>query len=185
MPGQKLTRSVYEALEEIGGEEIVFGWLADGETVAGCTRKLAAEYGEEYPALADVSRGILSAWCNRPGRKERYLEARRLGAIAFAEESVEILDRSKPETAYVDKNRSDARRWFAGKLDHDAWGKRDTPMVQLNVNQMHLEAVRELGALEHQGGRRLEQDVVDGEIVDDRGWLDGEGGEPEDEDWAR
>lgn len=172
MAGQKKTSRLSDALECCGGEDLVFPLLAEGNTLAAVVRILSREYPDE---LADLSRGILSTWCNRPQRKEAYVEARRMGAVVFAEDSVEIVDRATPETAYLSKLKSDNRRWMAGKLDHEAWGDRTQASTQINIGQMHLEAVKQLGrAAEGEAGPEL----IEGEIVENP--AAGAGGE---DDW--
>jgi len=178
MAGQKRTNRLWDAIEANGGEDLVFIPLSDGETLTAVCRMLQ----REYPDLEDLSRGILSTWCNQPQRKERYLEARRMGAVAFAEESMEIVDGATPETAYLAKTRSDTRKWFAGRLDRDAWGQPDKAAVQLNINQMHLDAVRELGGVNHTAigqhqmleGEVVEEEPGEGDEADEGSdsWLD-------------
>ena len=148
----RLTSRMFQAIEAVGGEDLVFGLIADGYTVTKVHEELVAAYPEE---LEELSRGILSTWCNNAKRKERYLEARRTGAVTFAEDSVHIADDCIPEKGAIAKAKlqTDTRRWIAGKLDHDAWGDRDkNASVQVNVNTMHLDALKELAAQGRGGG---------------------------------
>ena len=172
----RLTTRMFQAIEDVGGEDLVFGLLADGYTVQKVYQKLVDTYPDE---LGELSRGILSAWCNNAQRKERYLEARRLGAITFAEDSVHIADDAIPEKGAIAKAKlqTDTRRWIAGKMDHDAWGDKAKESVQVNVNTMHLEALKEISGEVREGegtGRDDDWLAIEGEFerVEGDEWLD-------------
>lgn len=172
MAGQRLTGRMFDALEAHVGEDRIFGLLADGETVSSVCRKIKELYPDE---LGELSRGVLSTWCNRPERKERYLEARRMGAVAYAEDSLEIADGAPLSKEGISKAklRADTRKWIAGKLDRDAWGEQTQAGVTVNIGQMHLNAVRELSAereraIEHDRGEVIEADWTEN-LEDD--WL--------------
>ena len=172
----RLTRRMFDAIEEVGGEDLIFPLLADGYTLTKVHQKLVETYPIE---LEELSRGILSTWCNNAKRKDRYLEARRIGATTFAEDSMHIADDCIPEKGALMKAKmqSDSRRWIAGKLDHDAWGDKDRGAVQLNINTMHLEALKQLGAERVEGDDWLaiegESERVEGSDSDQgEGWLD-------------
>lgn len=173
MAGQKKTNRLVDALEMLGGEELVFPLVAEGNTLAAVLRIIQREHPDE---LGELSRQVLSTWCNRPQRKQAYIEARREGAAAFAESSVELTDRATPDTAYLAKLQSDNRRWYAGKLDHEAWGDKTAAGVQVNIGQMHLDAVKQLGqaTVEDQS---TPQGFIEGEIVE------GQGGASDEDDW--
>ena len=175
MAGQRLTQRMFDAIEACGGEDLVFPLLADGITLTSVCRRIKAAFPHE---LEELSRGVLSTWCNRPERKERYLEARRTGAMGFAEDSVELIDGAPPTKEGIAKAKaqSDTRRWIAGKLDHDAWGDRTQAGTVINVNQLHLQAVRELGAASAQPALedRPGEGVIEGDWLEvgEEDWLD-------------
>jgi len=133
MAGRPKKREHLKTIAAAGGEDAVFARVAEGATI----KALAGELG--------VPRSFLSTWCNADRRVDRYARARREAAQSHAEEGMEIADAAEPENAQVAKLRSDYRRWMAARMDPRSWGEAKAAQVNIDMGQMHLEAVKELG----------------------------------------
>lgn len=79
---------------------------------------------------------------------DRLARARKSGAAAMASEVVDIADElTEDETAdpvRVAQGRITTRQWLAGKRDREGFGDAKGVAVQVNVNGLHLQAVRQL-----------------------------------------
>ena len=138
MAGKKITRQSYARIQAVG-EDTVLARIANGETMA----SIAADIG--------VSRPLLSAWCNDAKRIDLYAHARRQAASALVDESLDIVDQAESDNVQVAKLRADTRKWIASKLDRATWGDDRGPTVAIQINGLHLDALR-------QGGRVLDHD---------------------------
>ena len=66
-------------------------------------------------------------------------------ASAWAEETLDIADAAiDAHDAQVRKLRIDTRKWLAARANPDNWGDRRDPLVNINVQDQHLVALREL-----------------------------------------
>jgi hypothetical protein len=132
--GMPVRSDLEDTIELMGGDQWVFERLAGGATVT----QLAKALG--------VSRGVLSWWCNSDCRKDAYLRARKSGAAALAEDSLAIADNAKPIDVQVARLRVEHRRWMASKLDPDRWETQKGPAIQVNVANLHIDALRKPSA---------------------------------------
>lgn len=98
----------------------------------------------------ECSRPMLSFWINQTEeRRTAVINARKLKAEKLAEEALEIADQvDETSNSGVNKARLqvDTRKWMAGKLDPENYG--DTAKTQVNVNlgDLHLQALKHLKA---------------------------------------
>ena len=175
MAGGKYTQDLFERIRLAGGEELVFPLLREGMTVTAATKWI----NENVDTLADMSRGMLSTWCNMEERKERYLEARRVGAGMQAEDAMDIVDAANPLDIQVARERANMRKWLSSKMDKETFGDGGVN-VHLNVANLHLDAVREMGKAPP---ARLEEQAIEGEFTVDRVGGSAEEAEPGDDDW--
>jgi hypothetical protein len=161
-----------------GGEEWVMDQLADGCTV----RSIAEGLG--------VSRRYLYMWRDRPGHKERlkpmWEAAVRLSAEADLENSIADFDRLDrviqvdedtgedvhrvPATSEVQlvTGRAKFRQWLAGRKDPERFGEDKGVNVNLNIGDLHVEAVeavKQRHRLEAQVP--LKAEVVEEEVGED------------------
>ena len=139
MAGKRLQKVMETTITKMGGLEVILDRVADGETVTAIARDLG------------VSRAMLGNWLNHERRVEQYALAKRRAAGALVEQSLDIVDEADPSTVQVAKLRADTRRWIASKLDRESWGEDKGPTVAIQINDLHLGALR-------QGGRVLEGD---------------------------
>lgn len=123
-----------EAIEAAGGEGVLIDRIADGETLAGIAR-----------SLGNCSRNLLSTYLNRDDtRKATVQRARETGADAMAEDTIHIADTTPPSQASAARLRIEQRKWFASKVLPDTYGEKNQASVTINVNTLHLEALRAL-----------------------------------------
>lgn len=95
---------------------------------------------------------------------DRVADARKSGAHAIASQVMDIAD-DVAEFALADpvrvaEMRIKARQWTAGKLDREAYGETKGAQVTVNIAGLHLEALR------RQPAPALQQDVIEGEVVE-------------------
>jgi hypothetical protein len=138
MAGKKITQVSHAKINAFGEDEVM-GAIANGETLT----RLAERIG--------VSRPLLSAWCNKPQRVDKYAHAKRAAASALVDESLQIVDAAEIDTVQVAELRADTRKWIASRLDRQTWGDDKGPTVAIQINDLHLGALR-------QGGRVIEGD---------------------------
>ena len=138
MAGFPMRRALEKKIEGMGGIEFVAAHIAQGMTIG----RLAE--------FIECSRPMLSFWINQTEeRRTAVLGARKLKAEKLAEEALEIADQVD-ETSNSGGNKArlqvDTRKWMAGKLDPENYG--DTAKTQVNVNlgDLHLQALKHLKA---------------------------------------
>lgn len=135
MAGKPILRKLIADIEAAGGEDALYARIADGETVLSISR----DFG--------VSRNFLSGHLNHgPERKAKMRAARETHADFLGDEITEIADTATPITAQVAKLRIDTRRFVAGRLNPETWSDKQGPLVQINANTMHLDALRKIRA---------------------------------------
>jgi hypothetical protein len=132
MASRPITRAAHAKIKAAGGEAFIFAQVADGRTL----KDIAEELG--------VSRQILSTWANAPARRDALARARREAASALVDEALAITDSVEAETAAIQKAKlqSDLRRWIAGRLSREDWGEQQGALLNIDLGQMHLEALR-------------------------------------------
>ena len=133
MAGKPKMRKLEADIEERGGEQWFFDQIADGIKWA----DIAAELG--------VSRPMLYKWLQRKdGRQEALREARRLTAMSFADDGLQILDTADPRTANLAKARAAYRQWLAERFDRESFAQKASTEVnvQIDARQLHLTAIQ-------------------------------------------
>ena len=133
MAGHIKRRTIASNLDKIG-EHTLLEKIASGMTMAGLARELR------------ISNLSLYHWIKKdPERQERFAQARALAADQWAEECLDIADQSDGVTANADRLRVETRKWLAGVTNPDKYKSSPaTTAVQVNVNQLHLDALRQL-----------------------------------------
>jgi hypothetical protein len=92
-----------------------------------------------------VSAAMLSEWLRSdPERGGLLSQARTVAAQALAEQSLAISDGANPEGVQVARLQVETRKWLASKYDTALFG--DKPGVQINIGQLHLDALRKVQA---------------------------------------
>lgn len=133
MAGRVRTREAMRKLEE-QGEDALFDHLAGGMTMNTLVKQVGVSKRVWYKWLRSVD-----------GREERYYSARRKWADTLAEETLDIADGAvDAHDAQVRKLRIDTRKWLAARANPDNWGEKREPLVNINIQDQHLGALREL-----------------------------------------
>ena len=133
MAGHIRRRTIASNLDKIG-EHTLLEKIASGMTMAGLARELG------------ISNLSLYHWIKKdPDRQERFAQARAIAADQWAEECLDIADQADGVSANADRLKIETRKWLAGVTSPDKY--RAAPAqanVQVNVNQMHLDALKQL-----------------------------------------
>ena len=134
MASNPIMRQRLREIEAVG-EEDIFGKLEQGWT----TNKVVEQH-------LKVGKRAFYKWLRAvEGREERYYDARRKWANHLAEETLEIADNVVDAAdAQVAKLRIDTRKWMAAKANPDNWGDRKDPLVNINIQDQHLSALRDI-----------------------------------------
>jgi hypothetical protein len=106
-------------------------------------KDIAAQFG--------VSRGLVYRYLSKfvDEHEDKLRTARLMAAHSYVEDGLEILDNANEESpAGVSKakERAHFRRWMAQVRNRDAYGEQSKgPLIALNVNSLHLDALKASG----------------------------------------
>lgn len=132
MAGHIKRRTIASNLDKIG-ETTLLEKIASGMTMAGLARELK------------ISNLSLYHWIRKdPEREERFKQARALAAETWADECLDIADAADHVSANADRLKIETRKWLAGVTAPERFQAKPTTAVQVNVNQLHLDALRQL-----------------------------------------
>ena len=133
MAGTPIDRMKMKKLDDIG-ENNLFDRLAAGQTMTGLVKELGIGKRLFYKWMRSVE-----------GREDRYYAARKEWANYLAEETLSIADNiADASDAQVAKVRIDTRKWLAAQANPDNWAARKDPLVQINIHDQHLKALRDI-----------------------------------------
>ena len=132
MAGHIKRRTIASNLDKVG-EAVLLEKIASGMTMAGLAREL------------NISNLSLYHWISKnPDREERFKQARTIAADQWADECLDIADASDNVSANADRLKIETRKWLAGVAAPEKFQAKPTAAVQVNVNQLHLDALRQL-----------------------------------------
>jgi AcrR family transcriptional regulator len=132
MAGHIKRRTIASNLDKVG-ETVLLEKIASGMTMAGLARELK------------ISNLSLYHWIRKdPDREERFKQARAIAADQWADECLDIADASDNLSANADRLKIETRKWLAGIAAPEKFQAKPTAAVQVNVNQLHLDALRQL-----------------------------------------
>lgn len=134
MPGRPKQRADLIKLEGIGREKVE-DMLERGMSVTGICNELGIGKHALYEFFEKAENaGILS-------------RARARAADRLAIETLEIADSVPEEQTAIAKAklRTDVRKWVASKWDPLKYGDTKGPNIQINVGDLHLNALRKVG----------------------------------------
>jgi hypothetical protein len=133
MAGRPIDQMNMKKLNDIG-ENNLFDRLAAGQTMTGLVKELGIGKRLFYKWMRSVE-----------GREDRYYAARKEWANYLAEETLSIADNiADASDAQVAKVRIDTRKWLAAQANPDNWAARKDPLVQINIHDQHLKALRDI-----------------------------------------
>jgi hypothetical protein len=132
MAGHIKRRTIASNLDKVG-ETVLLEKIASGLTMAGLAREL------------NISNLSLYHWIRKDlDREERFKQARAIAADQWADECLDIADASDNVSANADRLKIETRKWLAGVAAPEKFQAKPTTAVQVNVNQLHLDALRQL-----------------------------------------
>lgn len=139
MPGRPQLQQLAKHIEEHGGEDWVFSFVAEGLSM----KKVAERVGA-------TSRGMLYLWLDldRENRRRKLEAARQQSADAHAEDGLDILDELDdslmvtPAEVSAANSRANYRKWLASVRNREAYGDRPQVDVNVNIKTLHLDALR-------------------------------------------
>lgn len=133
MAGHVKRRTIASNLDKIG-EQTLLEKVASGMTMAAVARELG------------ISNLSLYHWIKKnPDRQERFAQARAIAADQWADECLDIADQTDNLNANADRLKIETRKWLAGVTNPDKYKSAPAQAnVQVNVNQLHLDALRQL-----------------------------------------
>lgn len=137
-------RKLAADIEAAGGDDYIFDLIADGVPM----KRIAEPFG--------VSRPMLYQWRDlqphREERRARWEAAMKASAEAKLEEGEEILDECSGSTSpevQLANSRANYKMKIAEMRDPDRFGKKAGEVnVNLNIGQLHLDALRQLGHMD-------------------------------------
>ena len=135
MAGKPLTRNIISHVTEQGGADWLYEQIASGVTVS----QIAKQF--------ECARGTMSRILNsRPEWVDAMVKARTEAADAYAEQGLEIVDaldkESSPSAIAAAREQSQYRRFLAGAFNTDRYGTRAGVSVNINIGDLHLEALK-------------------------------------------
>lgn len=145
MAGHIKRRTIASNLDKVG-ETVLLEKIASGMTMAGLARELK------------ISNLSLYHWIRKdPDREERFRQARAIAADQWADECLDIADASDSVSANSDRLKIETRKWLAGVTNPERFQAKPTTAVQVNVNQLHLDALRQLNLASSNPHDQIEQ----------------------------
>lgn len=137
MAGKPMRRMAIQIIQDNGGEDMLLGLIRSGYTVKRCAEKLG------------ISQSVLQMWLtDTPERREKVALARAEAASYLADETLEIADTATNEDERVARLRIDTRKWLASKWAPQTYGENRGPAVTININDMHLKAVKTIDVID-------------------------------------
>jgi transposase-like protein len=130
MPGHPLKSRLNADIEALGGLPWVLAQIASGVTINAMARQF------------DCSRWLLDRWIWMHTKGTTLVQdARRRGATALAEQTVDIADNATMADERVARLQIDSRKWLASKLSPGEYGEQKAA-VNINIGDMHLLALK-------------------------------------------
>ena len=131
MAGQPNIRKQMALLDK-AGEFGIFEFISQGGNIA----QLKKKFG--------VGNRAFYKWLKlEPNRHQKYKEAQKEKADYLAESCLEISDSSNQSNYNANRLKIDTRKWIAGQLN-EKWSDKKSPLVEISIQNQHLDAVREL-----------------------------------------
>jgi 3',5'-cyclic AMP phosphodiesterase CpdA len=153
MAGHIKRRTIASNLDRVG-ETVLLEKIASGLTMAGLAREL------------NISNLSLYHWIRKdPNREERFKQARSIAAEQWADECLDIADASDNNSANADRLKIETRKWMAGVANPDRFQAKPATAIQVNVNQLHLDALKQLN-LASSNPHDAHDQIEDNTIID-------------------
>lgn len=162
MAGHPKRMAFYAYVDEHGLEDEIFEWIASGESPERIARKLG------------TSRRMLYHWRDQEGHKEerqkRWSEAMAASGDAHVERARALLQRTVRKGGAVTSPHVSAvsslvnfEKWLAGVKNPAKYGEKSAATVNVNIGQLHLDALRLKGNMGQQ--HLTEGAILDAELL--------------------
>jgi hypothetical protein len=121
-----------KAIHAMGGENAVVEYVAQGGTVTALCKELG------------IGVSTFDRWLDRGGeaRRAAYTRARARAGQSLAELALTIANEAVVADVQVAKLRVDTHRWMASKLNPEAFGDKQQPLINIDLGTMALDALR-------------------------------------------
>lgn len=159
MAAKPIERYVRRVLKERGGDDYIVETIASGTSVADIARSILRPDTKQPISRAFLSRVIHST----PELSQRVFQAHKESAGALVDQALDIVDNAPLDRDGIQKARvqSETRLRVAGLKDRENWGERKADvLVQLNVGEMHLNALRHRESVNVLGSSAEQVDCV-------------------------
>lgn len=130
VPTESEKKALMRRIEDVGGVEALLVRYAEGDSL----QTLANAFGCRPSQIGAILRS--DKW------KDLYERAKKLKAEMAIDRGMDSVRHATPETVGVAKLQWEAERWMAGKLDPDAYGDKQQPLVNVNLGSLHLAALQ-------------------------------------------
>jgi hypothetical protein len=147
MAGQRKTRDALVVLKTAEGAAKLIELAEQGKGID----IIAAELG--------IPRGAITKWLDEPEHAELFTRARTRAADHLAHEALEISDDLEGDVPR-DRLRVDTRKWLASKWNAAQYGDSKGVQVNLNLADLHLQAVKVVKPVHEPDTLTLEADVA-------------------------
>ena len=138
VPTESERKALMRRIEDVGGVEAVLVRYAEGDSL----QQLAAAFGCRPAQISAILRA--------PAWKEKFEHAKKLKAELAIDRGMQAVRQATPETASVAKLQWEAERWLAGKLDVEAYGEKPQAAININLGDLHLNALRTINSEQNQ-----------------------------------
>lgn len=130
VPTENEKKALMRRIEDTGGVEALLVRFAEGDTL----QALADAFGCRATQISAILRS--EKW------RDKYEQAKKIKAEMAIDRGMGAVRAATPETVGVAKLQWEAERWMAGKLDPDAYGEKQQPLVNVNLGSLHLAALQ-------------------------------------------
>lgn len=124
--------------------DYIVSWVQDGNTVLQLANEIAEDTGLK------ISSQMLGRYIREfDDGAQRVQEARQQGAHSMVDQAIDIVDNAPADRDAVRKAQAQAnvRTWVAERWNRKDLGAPKGPAIQLNINTMHLDALRRRAAV--------------------------------------
>lgn len=130
VPSKSEKAALLQRIEDVGGVEALLVRFAEGDSL----QTLANAFRCRPSHISAILRS--DKW------REKYEQAKKLKAEMAIERGIDVVRNATPETVGVAKLTWEAQKWLAGKMDPEAFGEKQQPLVNISVGSLHLDALR-------------------------------------------
>lgn len=129
-----VTDALLMRIEDTGGIEKLLIRIAEGTTLTAL--------GQLYA----VSPAVISGLLRKPEYRGKYEQAKKIAAEMWIEKGLLSVETAAPDTVGVAKLQWGAATYMASKLDPDTYADKAGVQVNVNLGQLHLDALRTINA---------------------------------------